>query len=335
VKHHAWSTPGEVTPVGARIVIPDDSPAVISGTPALERIRAAGETVVYTSPPASEEDLIDRMRGAHTVVNIRGYCKFTSSVLDATSGTLKHLAIWGTGTDNVDLPMARRLGIVVSNTPNTATDAIAEHCLAMLLALGRRLRELDASVRQGRWERGMLFQCLGKTLGIIGTGAIGTRFAELGAAIGMRVIAWTLHPDAEKAARARFTYVDTLDRLLGESDVVSLHLRSSPDTRGLLGAAAFARMRPGAIFINTARGDIVDEAALAQALRSGRLAGAGIDVFSREPVPAGHPLLTAPNAILTPHTSGTTPEALANGLNLCAENVTRFLARGEVVHRVV
>jgi len=321
--------------VAVRIVIPDDSPPVMSGTPALERIRAAGETIVHTSPPASEDDLIQRLKGAHTVINIRGYSKFTPRVLETSSATVKHLAIWGTGTDNVDLAAARRIGIVVSNTPNTATDAIAEHCLALLLALGRRLRELDASVKQARWERGMLFQCLGKTLGIIGTGAIGTRFAELGRAIGMRVIAWTFHPDPAKPERSGFTYVPTLAALLSGSDVVSLHLRSSPDTRGLLGAAEFAMMRRGAIFINTARGDIVDEAALAEALRSGHLGGAGVDVFVTEPVTRENPLLTAPNVVLTPHTSGTTPEALANGLNLCAENVTRFLAKGEVAHRVV
>jgi D-3-phosphoglycerate dehydrogenase / 2-oxoglutarate reductase len=321
--------------VAVRIVVPDDSPPVISGTPALERIRAAGETVVYTSPPAAEDDLIQRLEGAHTAINIRGYSKFTGRVLEAASTTLKHLAIWGTGTDNVDLPAARRLGIAVSNTPNTATDAIAEHCLVLLLAIARRLLQLDASVKQARWERGMLVQCLGKTLGIVGTGAIGTRFAELGRAIGMRVIAWTLHPDPEKAGRAGFAYVPSLDALLKEADAVSLHLRSSPDTRGLLGAGQFALMRRGAIFINTARGDIVDEGALAQALRSGHLAGAGIDVFATEPVTRDNPLLTAPNVLLTPHTSGTTPEALANGLNLCAENVTRFLAKGELAHRVV
>jgi D-3-phosphoglycerate dehydrogenase len=321
--------------VAVRIVIPDDSPPVISGTPALERIRAAGETVVYTSPPASEDDLIQRLHGAHTAINIRGYCKFTARALDAASGSLKHLAIWGTGTDNVDLEAARRLGVVVSNTPNTATDAIAEHCLALLLAIARRLPQLDAHVKRAGWERGMLFQCLGKTLGIIGTGAIGTRFAELGHAIGMRVVAWTFHPDPEKAARTGFAYVPSLEALLTGSDVVSLHLRSSPETRGLLGPDQFAKMRRGAIFINTARGDIVDEAALAHALRSGQLSGAGIDVFAREPISQDNPLLVAPNVVLTPHTSGTTPEALANGLNLCAENVTRFLARGEVVHRVV
>jgi phosphoglycerate dehydrogenase-like enzyme len=321
--------------VPVRIVIPDDSPPVISGTPALERIRAAGETVVHASPPASEDDLIQRLHGAHTVINIRGYSKFNARVLDAAGGTLKHLAIWGTGTDNVDLAAARRLGVVVSNTPNTATDAIAEHCLALVLTIARHLPQLDANVKQIGWERGMLFQCLGKTLGIIGTGAIGTRFAELGHAIGMRVIAWTFHPDPEKARHIGFTYVPNLDTLLSESDVVSLHLRSSPDTRGLLGTDQFASMRRGAIFVNTARGDIVDEAALALALRSGHLAGAGIDVFVKEPVSRDNPLLTAPNVVLTPHTSGTTPEALANGLNLCAENVARFLATGAVVHRVV
>jgi len=318
-----------------RIVIPDDSPSVISGTAALERIRAAGETVVYTSLPASEDELIERLAGAHTAVNIRGTCKFPARVLETAGGTLKHLAVWGTGTDNIDLGAARRLGIVVSNTPNTATEAIAEHCLALLLAVARRLVALDSATRQGRWERGMLFQCMGKTLGIIGTGAIGTRFAELARGIGMRVIAWTLHPDAEKARRSGFTYVATLDALLAEADAASLHLRSSPETRGLLGTVQFARMKAGAIFINTARGDIVNEAALVEALRSEHLVGAGLDVFAAEPVPPDSPLLGLPNVVLTPHTAGTSPEALATGLNLCAENVVRYLAQGEVVHRVV
>jgi phosphoglycerate dehydrogenase-like enzyme len=318
-----------------RIVIPDDSPPVMSGTPALAKMRAAGETIVFTSPPASAADLVERILGAHTAVNIRGYCKFPAEVLEAVRGTLKHLAIWGTGTDNVDLAAARRLGIVVSNTPNTATEAIAEHCLALLLAVARRLAVLDAAVRRGEWPRGMLVQCRGKILGIIGTGAIGTRFADLGRGIGMRVVAWTLHPDPEKARQVGFAYLPSLDALLASSDVVSLHLRSSPETRGLLGAPQFARMKSGAIFLNTARGDIVDEAALVEALRNGKLAGAGLDVFAREPIPRGSALLDLANVVLTPHTAGTTPEALANGLNLCAENVVRYITQGEVAHRVV
>ena len=317
-----------------RIVIPDDSPPVISGTPALTRIQGSGETVVFNSPPASKDDLVERLRGAHTAVNIRGYCKFPANVLEAVSGTLKHLAIWGTGTDNVDLAAAQRLGIVVSNTPNTATEPIAEHCLALLLAVTRSLARLDAAVRRGEWPRGMLVHCRGKTLGILGTGAIGTAFAELGRGIGMRVMAWTFHPDPAKAERAGFTYLPSLEAILAESDVVSLHLRSSPDTRGLIGASEFARMRDGAVFLNTARGDLVDEIALAEALRTGKLAGAGLDVFAQEPISRESPLVGLPNVVLTPHTAGTTPEALARGLDLCAENVVRYITRQEVAHRV-
>ena len=319
----------------ARIVVPDDSPPVLTGTAAIERIRSACDTVVFNTPPASEDELIRRIEGAHTVVNIRGYCKFPSGVLEAVGESLRHLAVWGTGTDNIDLAAAGRLGIVVSNTPGTATDALAEHTLALLLAVARRLLSLDSGVREGRWERGLLFQCGGKTLGIIGTGDIGTRFAALGRSIGMRIIAWTLHPDAEKARRIGFTYVATLDDLLEQADVVSLHLRSGPDTRGIIGPRQFARMKTGAIFLNTARGDLVDEAALVAALRSGKLLGAGLDVFSREPVEPDNPLKGFPNVVLTPHTGGTTPEALEAGLNLCADNVVRYLTRGEVLHRVV
>jgi D-3-phosphoglycerate dehydrogenase len=318
-----------------RIVIPDDSPPVITGTAALKRIQSAGDTVVFNTPPASEDDLIQRIEGAHTVVNIRSYCKFPLRVLEAVSGTLRHLAVWGTGTDNVDLAAARRFGIVVSNTPGTATDALAEHTLALLLAVARRLVPLDAGVRDGKWERGMLFQCRGKTLGIVGTGAIGSRLAELGRSIGMRVIAWTLHPDAQKAQRTGFAYVSTLDELLEQADVVSLHLRSSPDTRGIIGAAQFARMKSGAIFLNTARGDLVDEDALVEALGTDKLFGAGLDVFGKEPVQVDNPLVGLPNVVLTPHTGGNTPEALEAGLNLCADNVVSILTRGEVLHRVV
>jgi D-3-phosphoglycerate dehydrogenase len=318
-----------------RIVIPDDSPPIITGTAALERIRSAAPTVVFNTPPASEDDLIRRIEGAHTVVNIRGYCKFPSRVLETVSGTLRHLAVWGTGTDNIDLTVARWLGIVVSNTPGTATDAIAEHTLGLLLAVAKRLVPLDASVRQGRWERGILFQCFGKTLGIIGTGAIGSRFAELGQSIGMRVIAWTLHPDAEKARRIGFAHVSTLDELLQEADVVSLHLRSSPATRRIIGPEQFVRMKTGAIFLNTARADLVDEDALLDALRSGKLLGAGLDVFTKEPVPTDEPLKSFPNVVLTPHTGANTPETLERGLTLCAENVVSYLTKGEVSYRVV
>ncbi len=318
-----------------RIVIPDDSPAVISGTPALEKITSAGDVTVYTTPPASKEALLERILGAHTVVNIRAYCKFPRDVLEAMSDSTRHLAIWGTGTDNVDLKAAAALGIVVSNTPNTATDAIAEHALALLLAVARRIPQVDATVKRGEWIRGMLYQCYGKTLGIVGTGVIGTRFAQLARAVGMNVIAWTFNPDPQKAAAVGFRYVSSLDELLSEADIVSLHLRSSDRTRGSFSEREFAAMKTGAILINTARGDIVDEKALLSALTSGKLLGAGLDVFAEEPVSKTSPLLGLQNVVLSPHTAGTTPEALQNGLMRCAENIAAFIETGQVLNRVV
>jgi phosphoglycerate dehydrogenase-like enzyme len=317
----------------AKIVIPDDFPPVISGTPALQSLQAHGEVDIYTSRPDSEDELIRRMRGAHTVVNIRGYCKFTADVLGACPG-LKHLAVWGTGTDNVDLQAAQALGILVTNTPNTATDAVAEQGLALMLAVARKIPSIDAQVRRGEWVRGMLTQLCGKTLAIIGTGVIGLRMAQVGKGIGMNVIAWTYHPDPLKAAAAGFRYVPTLADALRQADVVSLHLRYSPDTERLIGAKELALMKATALLINTARGQLVDQKALHAALRDGTIAGAGLDVFEQEPVDPQDPLFTLPNVVLSPHTAGTTPEALMNGLNLCAANVVAFLA-GHVQNRVI
>lgn len=317
----------------AKIIIPDDFPPVISGTPALHTLQAHGDVTVYTSRPETQEELMARIREAHTVVNIRSYCKFTAEVLQACA-SLKHLAIWGTGTDNVDLAAAQAAGIVVTNTPNTATDAVAEHALTLMLAVARQVPSLDAQVKRGTWVRGMLTQVCGKTLGIIGTGAIGLRMAQLGMGIGMAVIAWSLHPNQAAADRIGFRYVPTMADVLREADVVSLHLRSTPDTERLIGAQELALMKPTAILVNTARGQLVDQQALYAALRDKIIAGAGLDVFEQEPIAPDDPLLTLPNVVLSPHTAGTTPEALMNGLNLCAANVVACL-QGWVQNRVV
>jgi phosphoglycerate dehydrogenase-like enzyme len=317
----------------AQIIVPDDFPPVISGTPALQTMQAHGHVTVYTSRPETQDELVGRIREAHTVVNIRAYCKFTAEVLQACPH-LQHLAIWGTGTDNVDLAAAQAAGIVVTNTPNTATDAVAEQGLALLLAVARKVPSLDAQVKGGAWVRGMLTQVCGKTLGIIGTGAIGLRMAQLGRGIGMSVLAWSFHPDLEATQHIGFRYVPTMADVLRQADVVSLHLRSTPDTERVIGAQEFALMKPTALFINTARGQLVDQEALYEALRDGKIAGAGLDVFTQEPIAPDDPLLTLPNVVLSPHTAGTTPEALMNGLNLCAANVVAFL-QGQVQHRVV
>jgi D-3-phosphoglycerate dehydrogenase len=322
-----------MTQARAKIVIPDDFPPVISGTPALETLKAHGDVDLYTSRPDTQDELISRIRSAHTVVNIRAYSKFTAEVLKACPG-LRHVAVWGTGTDHVDLPAAKALGILVTNTPNTATDAVAEQGLALMLAVARQIPSLDVQVKRGEWVRGMLTQLAGKTLGILGTGVIGLRMAHLGKGIGMQVIAWTYHPDSAKAAAVGLRYLPTMADVLRQADVVSLHLRSSPETERLIGANELALMKSTALFVNTARGQLVDQKALYEALRDGTIAGAGLDVFAQEPIDPHDPLLTLPNVVLSPHTAGTTPEALMNGLNLCAANVQVFLDGG-VQNRVV
>ena len=312
------------------VVIPDDEPPVMTDSPALLRLRSEPgiDVVVMTSRPADETDLVRRIAGAHTAVSIRATSRFTYDVL-VSSPELKHVAVWGTGTDNVDLVGARRLGIAVTNTPGTATDAVAEHALALLLALAKKVPELDARVRGGEWPRGMLTQVAGKTIGIVGTGAIGSRVAQLARGIGMRVIAWTLHPDEGRALELGVQYVN-LETLLRDADVVSMHLRLSEETRGLIGASELSLMKPTALLVNTARGPLVDQAALVEALRSQTIGGAALDVFEEEPIPRDSPLLTLPNVIVSPHTAGTTAEALANGLNMTVDNILGFLAgRGE------
>jgi len=269
--------------------------------------------------PGSEAELIGRIRLADVVINIRSSSRFTKKVFEQC-GELRLLSIWGTGTDNVDLPAAASHGVTVTNTPGVSALSIGEHCLALLLSVARRIPRTDALIREGQWPKGQGVQMHGKTLGIVGLGAIGRRFAQLGAAIGMRVIAWTMHPDPALG----FELVP-LETLLRESDVVSLHLRLSDETRGMIGEREFSIMKPSAILINTARGPIVDEGALVDVLRTGRLAGAGLDVFDVEPLPAEHPLRQIPSAVLTAHSAGVTPEALEAGLQMAVDNVFHFL----------
>ncbi len=302
-----------------KIVVPDDYPRVLAPSQAWRHLTARFPVEYHDTLPGSEAALIERLREAGVVINIRSSCKFTAAVFEACP-RLKLVSIWGTGIDNIDLEAARARGVTVTNTPGVSAVSIAEHSLALMLAVARQIPRIDAEVRRGAWPRGFVTQMHGKTLGIIGLGAIGRRFAALGAAIGMKVLSWTMHPKAELG----FRHVE-LEELLGSSDVVSLHLRQSADTLGFLDRRRLALMKPTAILINTARGPLVEEQALMEALESGRLAGAGLDVFDTEPLPPGHPLTRLANVVLTPHSGGVTPEALEAGLQRAVENVFRFL----------
>ncbi len=312
--------------MAVRIVVPDDFPPVLTGTAAERRLRALGDVTVFTERGADREDeLIRRVNGADAVLSIRAHSKFTARVLDACP-SVRLISIWGTGTDNVDLAVCRARGIAVTNTPGINAHAVAEHAIALMLAVTRRIPAMDAAVRAGEWPRALLVQLEGKTLGVVGLGAIGRRVATLAAAFGMRLLAWSWGGDGGRAREVGARFVD-IDTLLRESDVVSLHLRLAPDSEGFLTGERIALMKPTAFVVNTARGRLVDRTALIEALRSGRIAGAGLDVFHDEPLAPHDPLVSLPNVVLTPHNAGATPEVIEAGLARAVENVAGFLTR--------
>jgi D-3-phosphoglycerate dehydrogenase len=282
--------------------------------------KLAGRDVrTYHDRPSSSDELAGRIRDAEIVINIRSTSKFTAQVLDACP-RLRLISIWGTGTDNVDLEAARRCGVSVTNTPGVSAIAVAEHTLALILAVAKQIVAVDRQVRLGQWPRAMVPQLRGKVLGLIGTGAIGQEVARLGRAIGMRVIAWTFHPSGDRAEWVGFNEV------FRQSDVVSVHVRQSSDTVGFIRREHFEMMKPGAIFINTARGAVVNESDLISMLQTNRIAGAGLDVFEREPLRPDSPLHSLSNVVLTPHAAGITPETTEAGLALAIDNVFAFLA---------
>jgi D-3-phosphoglycerate dehydrogenase len=302
----------------ARIVIPDDEPAVMLPSEAFRKL-AGSDVHTYDSRPRDAHELVERIRTSEIVINIRATSKFTAEVISQCE-KLQLISIWGTGTDNVDLAAARQRGIRVTNTPGVSAIAVAEHTLALIMAVAKQLVHVDGQVRQSKWPRGMATQLRGKTLGLIGTGAIGREFAKLGAGIGMRVIGWTFHP---REGIAEWLPIEEVFR---QADVLSVHVRQSPDTMGLIRREHFELMKKSAIFINTARGGIANEADLLNALRTARIAGAGLDVFENEPLPPDSPFYALPNVVLTPHAAGITPEATEAGLALAIENVFAFLA---------
>jgi D-3-phosphoglycerate dehydrogenase len=188
---------------------------------------------------------------------------------------------------------------------------------------------MDQSTRSGAWERGRFVELRGKTCGVIGYGAIGREFARMAAGIGMKVLVWTMHP--ERYPGVAFAELDEIYRT---SDVISLHLRLSSETEGMIGPEQFAMMKPNAMFVNTARGAIVQEMAMVAALMNHQIAGAGLDVFASEPIQREHPLTSLGNVVLTPHCAGATPEALEAGLTMAVENIWAFL-KGAPDHVVI
>ena len=298
------------------IAVPDDFPSVFEGSAAHERAKASGEVRVYTQRGADDEaELARRIGRASVAVNIRAHAHFTESVFAACPG-LKLISIWGVGTDNMDLAAAARHGVTVCNTPGVNAYAVAEHAIALMLAVARKIPQIDREMRGGAWPREMLMQLCGKTLGVFGTGNIGARVAQLGRGLGMDVLTWSARGDTPAVK----------DDILRRADAVSLRLRATPESSGFIGGREFGLMKPGAILVNTGRGALVDRNALLAALRAGRIAGAGLDVFHDEPIKSDDALLGCANAVLSPHNAGQTPEVRRDGLLRAIENVENFLA---------
>lgn len=307
------------------LVVPDDEPPVLAGTAFETRARGLAKDVVWHfDRPANDQDTIGRLKDAEAVINIRSSVQFPRKVLEGCP-KLKILSIWGTGVDHVDLPAAEELGITVSNTPAYGAPYVSEHALALALAVSRQIVTNDQQIRRGGWTRGFIDELYRKTLGVVGTGAIGQRMIQLGKGIGMEVIAWTLHASPERAAEYGVDFV-ALEELLKRSDVISLHVALSGLTKNLIGRGELELMKETAILINTARGPVVDESALIEALETKRIAGAGLDVFQEEPLSPDHPLTKLENVVLSPHAGGMAYNATMRGLEMSVDNLEAFAA---------
>src|SRR5579883_1805967 len=265
---------------------------------------------------------------------IRSSTKVTREVIERAS-SLKVIGRAGVGVDNIDLDAATRRGIVVMNSPLGNSVTTAEHTIAMMLAMARHIPAADAATRAGKWERSRFTgsEVFNKTLGIIGLGNIGRIVADRALGLKMKVIGFDPILTAEAAARLGVDLV-TLDELFQRADFITVHTPLTDDTRGIVGRAAFAMMKKGVRIINCARGGIVDEQALADAIAAGTVAGAALDVFVQEPPPPDHPLLKLDNVIGTPDLGAATDEAQVQVAVDIAQQVINFLVDGTIQHAV-
>ncbi len=286
-----------------RVLLADE--IVAEGVEILE----AAEGLDVDNRPQIDPITLKSVVGEYDALIVRSRTQITRDILEA-SGQLRVIGRAGIGVDNIDLDAATRRGIIVLNAPGGNVVSAAELTLSLMLAVIRRIPQADASVRGGRWERGRFkgTELHGKTLGLVGAGRIGTEVARRARAFGMRILTYDPYLSRERAEQQRMELV-TLPDLLEESDIVSLHCPLTDETRGLISSKELARMKPSAYFINAARGGVVDEDALAEALADEKIAGAALDVFAHEPVDPDHPLLKLDNVVLSPHLGSATREA--------------------------
>ncbi len=305
-----------------KIVVPGDDPRQIAGSPNLARLEPFGDVALFRSRPANTEEKLARVRDADVIINSRSAVTWREAELRSLP-RLRMITTCSIGTDSIDVAVARELGIVVSNQPGRTAPTVAEHMFGLMFAVAKRAAYQTAEIKAGRWTQRMNVLLQGKTLGVVGTGAVGAEMARLGRCIGMDVIAWTFHPSDARAKQLGVRFVE-LDELLRTADVVSLHVKLTDDSRHLIGAPELASMKDDAILLNGARGDVVDMVALRDVATAGRLTGIGLDVFPQEPVAADDPILDCAHVVFTPHAADWTVEAIELLNEGAVDNVIAF-----------
>jgi D-3-phosphoglycerate dehydrogenase len=307
-----------------KIVYPDAdevSAEILSGA-RLAKLQSLGEFVIYCDERHDDDTLIERLEGANAAISGWGIGNRALAALPE----LEVISFTGLGASTfIDIAEASRRNITVTHTLSAAT-TIAEHTLALMLDSARNINLLDRDIRRGSWNTTALAMDLrSKTLGLVGFGRIAEALTPMARALGMKVIVWTRNPDPQRARQHGVEFTD-LDELLATSDVLSLHLLSTPQTDGLLNAERLRSIKPGALFINTARSSLVDQAVLAELLQSGHIRAAGIDVFDDEPIAPDHPFIELDNVVMTPHVAYNTPEALCEMYDTAIDNLVAFYA---------
>lgn len=287
-------------------------------------VSAAGG-VIRNIACRTEADRIAASRAAYVLVVSQA--KIGEPIFAGCPG-LVGIVRTGIGLDTVDLPAATRHGVCIANVPDFCYDEVADTAMTLLLSVARKVRLADQHVRGGSWAPSALLpmrRLRGQTIGLVAFGHIARMVAERARGFGLRVIAFDPYVEAQAMAKLGVEKVETLEALLARSDIVSLHTPLTEETTGLMGRAAFAAVKPGAILINTSRGKVVDEQALVDALRSGRLAGAGLDVLWTEPPAKDHPLFAMDNVVLTPHYASSTVEAIDDLAAKVSRQIVQYL----------
>ena len=307
------------------IVIPDDYPPVFLDSNAINRLRRVPNVSlkIFNDRLTDTEELIKKFEKAHTVIITRSSTKINSNVLESTNNKLRHISILGTATDNIDINIANQKEILITSTPDTHIESVAEHALALMLSLAKRIPQLDQRVRDGEWPRGNITLLRGKTLGIIGTGRVGETLKEIAEGIGMNVLSYSLQD--KNSHSKQVVYEDSSSKklfydILRESDIISLHARLSPETQYLISSEELSFMKPTAFLVNTARGGLIKEKDLVVALQNSTIHGAALDVFDQEPITSSA-LKKLSNVILSPHIAGSTEESLSISLNQVIDSV--------------